>query len=375
MPTISRFAGRFASTPPSLRLSPLLWRPAVVVAMAALAVLVTAGLPAAASAGAASNGQIAVVATDSTAGLSAITLIPSDRLAINGDSKVLVSGPGTIGNLQWTPDGKTLVYDETAGKRTDLYAIDVASPKRRLLAVNLPYGSDGALSPDGNTVAYWSGSGRSVAVYLVGTDAQSRRKLTGGFDPAWSSDGSRLALLTPTGELETIGADGSGAQSVGQLSRTGVVTTLAWAPDGESFLVVTQDYVNSTTIVETISSNATVLHVLSKTGGIPNPWPPAATWSPGGTRLAFTEAFGFDQKAGDHQSALVATADGSDPHRIDSATGALQLELSWSPDERSIVTADGNRVRIVRAAGTHAKVIAYAGEDDGLDDPAWQPMP
>jgi hypothetical protein len=149
MPTISRFAGRFASTPPSLRLSPLLWRPAVVVAMAALAVLVTAGLPAAASAGAASNGQIAVVATDSTAGLSAITLIPSDRLAINGDSKVLVSGPGTIGNLQWTPDGKTLVYDETAGKRTDLYAIDVASPKRRLLAVNLPYGSDGALSPDG----------------------------------------------------------------------------------------------------------------------------------------------------------------------------------------------------------------------------------
>ena len=230
MPTISRFEGRFASTPPRRRLSPLLWRPAMVVAIAMLAVLVTAGLPAAASAGAASNGQIAVVATDSAVGLSAITLIPSDRLATNGSSKVLVSGPGTIGNLQWTPDGKTLVYNATAGKRTDLYAIDVASPKRRLLAANLPYDSDGALSPDGNTVAYWSGSGRSVAVYRVGTDAQSRRKLTGGFDPAWSSDGSRLALLTPTGELETIGADGSGAQSVGQLSRTGLVSTLAWAP-------------------------------------------------------------------------------------------------------------------------------------------------
>ncbi len=375
MPTISRFEGRFASTPPRRRLSPLLWRPAMVVAIAMLAVLVTAGLPAAASAGAASNGQIAVVATDSAVGLSAITLIPSDRLATNGSSKVLVSGPGTIGNLQWTPDGKTLVYNATAGKRTDLYAIDVASPKRRLLAANLPYDSDGALSPDGNTVAYWSGSGRSVAVYRVGTDAQSRRKLTGGFDPAWSSDGSRLALLTPTGELETIGADGSGAQSVGQLSRTGLVSTLAWAPDGESFVVVTQDYVNSTTSVETISSNATVLHVLFKTGGVPNGWPPAATWSPGGTQLAFTETFGENLKAGDHQNALVANADGSDPHTIDAATGALQLELSWSPDGRSIATADGDRVRIVRADGTHAKVIAYAGEDHELDDPAWQPLP
>jgi Tol biopolymer transport system component len=343
--------------------------------MAALAGLATAGLLTATSAGAASNGQIAIVASDSSAGLSAIVLIPSDRLATSRDSKTLVSGPGMIGNLQWTPDGKTLVYDETVGKRTDLYAIDVASPKRRLLVANLAYGGDGALSPDGTTVAYWQGSGRSVAVYLVGTDGQSRRKLTAGGYPVWSPDGSRLALLSTAGEIETIGANGSGVQLVGQLSPTAVIASLAWAPDGESFLVVTQDYVNSTTVVETISSNGTVLHVLFKTGGIPNGWPPAAIWSPGGTQLAFTETFGLNTKAEDHQNALVANADGSDPHTIDAATGALQLELSWSPDGRSIVTADGDRVRVVRADGTQAKVIAYPGDEHELDDPAWEPLP
>jgi hypothetical protein len=176
-----------------------------------------AGLLRVSSAGAASNGQIAVADSNDSAGVSAIVLIPSDSFATNANSTFLVSGPGTISNIQWTTDGKTLVYDETARNRTDLYAVDVASPQRRLLAANLPIGIDGVISPDGTTVAYWRQSGLSSTVDLVGVDGQSQRKLAAGLDPTWSADGKRLALLTATGRIETIGADGSGAQLGGRV--------------------------------------------------------------------------------------------------------------------------------------------------------------
>jgi len=334
---------------------------------------IAAGLLAAASAGAASNGQIAMVDSDAEAGLSAILLIPTDRLATRANSKVLVSGPGTISNIQWTPDGKTLVYDEFTRNRTDLYAVDVANHKRRLLVANLPGGTNGALSPDGKTIAYWLESGLSLTVYLVGTDGQSRRKLTAGFDPVWSSDSSRLALVTTAGRIETIGADGSGPQTTGRVTDPAgraidpsLITTFAWAPDGQSFLVAYFGGPLTASVIETIASDGRVLRVLSKTGDV------AAKWSPDGTEIAFTE-----NAAKNRETAVVVNATGSGRHAVDTPPGLASdaLELSWSPDGRSIVTADGDRVRVVDADGTHAMVIAYPGDGHDLSDPSWQPLP
>jgi Tol biopolymer transport system component len=306
-----------------------------------------AGLLPASSAGAASNGEIAVADSNDTAGLSAIVLIPSDSFATNANSTFLVSGPGTISNIQWTPDGKTLVYDETARNRTDLYAVDVASPQRRLLAANLPIGIDGVVSPGGTTVAYWRQSGMSVALYLVGVDGGSPRKLAAGVDPTWSADGSRLALLTARGRIETVSADGSAAQlggrirtPAGRVINPGLITSFAWAPDGQSFLV-SAGFTASANLLETVASTGRTLHVLSRKSLL------FAAWSPDGSQVVFTEALAKDREA-----AAVVDADGS-----------------------SIVTADGNVVRVVDGDGTQAKVLAYPGEDRELTDPAWQPLP
>jgi Tol biopolymer transport system component len=323
------------------------------------------------SAGAASNGEIAVADSNSTAGLSAIVLIPSDSFATNANSTFLVSGPGTIDNIQWTPDGKTLVYDETARNRTDLYAVDVASPQRRLLAANLPIGFDGVLSPDGTTVAYWRQSGFSVAVYLVGVDGKSPRKLAAGVDPTWSADGSRLALLTATGRIETIRADGNGAQldgrvrtPAGRVLYPALVTSFAWAPHGRSFLVSAYD-TDAGNLIETVASTGRTLHVLSSKGGF------LAAWSPDGSQVALTET-----QTKIREAAAVVNADGSAPHAVDSVSLSSEaLELAWSPDGTSIATADGDRVRVVDADGTQSRVLAYPGEDRDLTDPAWQPLP
>ena len=329
---------------------------------------IVAGLLPVSSAGAAGNGEIAVVDSDSSVGLSAIVLIPSDRLATSANSTIVVSGPGTISNIQWTPDGKTLVYDETARNRTDLYAVDVASTQRTLLAANLPISFDGVVSPDGTTVAYWRQSGHAFALDLVGLDGRSPRKLIAGLDPTWSADGSRLALLTAAGRIETIGADGSGEQSAGRVRNPagrviepGLITSFAWAPDGESFLV-SAFYTSSGNLVETVASTGRTLHVLSKKAIA------FAAWSPDGTQAAFTETH---SKTG--EAAVVVNAGGSGLHTAYTSLGLI--DLAWSPDGTSIVTADGDRVRIIDADGTHPMVLAYPGEDHQLTDPAWQPLP
>jgi Tol biopolymer transport system component len=342
-----------------------------------------ASLRAAPSVGAAPGGEIAVVDWDDSAHLSAIVLIHSDRLATRANSRVVVSGPGKINDIAWTPDGKTLVYYENTDKGTDLCAVGLGSPRRRLLAAYAyDVYHDAALSPDGTTVAYSRISGHSVAVYLVGVDGGPGRRLTTGFAPAWSPDGSRLALLAAHGRIETIGADGSDLQVVGQLrdsagraidpvSTRSYVTSFKWAPDGRGFLATTVDVATFAGELETFASDGTVLHVVSRSASPSSDSGVTAEWSPDGAQVAFSEA--FVKKPGD---AVVVNADGSGRHTVAAAarSSAEQLALSWSPDGQSIVTADGDRVRVVHADGTQAKVIAFPGEDHAIDDPAWQPV-
>jgi WD40 repeat protein len=336
------------------------------VACAIASAAVVAAL-AATSSGATRQGRIAVVDSDD---LSAIVLIPAGQLATTKNSTVLVAGPGSISNLMWAQDGRTLVYVEDTTKTRDAYALDVASRKRTLLATNLDAG-DGALSPDGRTFAYWRASGFSLTTYLVSVDGRSRRKLAAGFDPSWSSDGRRLALVTTGARIETIGASGSGMQLLGQLTGPNgravnpeAVVSLAWAPDGRSFLVALLNLATFTSRIEVVAPSGRVLHVLSTSAAN------GVAWSPDGTRVAFA-----DTSATDRETGVVENADGGDRHTVGTrpSDASMALQIAWSPDGRSIVTSDGDRVSVFSADGTQAKVIAYPGDGHDLTDPAWQP--
>jgi TolB protein len=341
---------------------------------------VIVALLAVSSADAARGGEIAVVeftiASQSPKGSSSIVLIPSDRAATEANSTVLVRGPGEISDLQWTPDGKTLVYDEAidedGGGPTHVYVVDVASRKRRLLVANLNGTDRDALSPDGKTLAYTQGLLQTVA-YLVGIDGSSRRKLYPGMNPAWSSDGSRIALDTPTATEDrviTVTSGGSGKKLL--YTTPDGVESVAWAPDDKSLLVERLDPAKAalgnpgSSSIETLSQTGAVLHVLSDATD------DAGSYSPDGTRVVIEQV---PKNADGPPSIIVVNADGSDRHTVDTTRGdGTDIAFSWSPDGGSIVTSEEFQgIRVVRADGTHAQVLDAPVGGGSLTDPTWRP--
>jgi Tol biopolymer transport system component len=355
-------------------------RPAGVVAGTLIGASIVVGLLLVSNAAAARAGEIAVVesstASQTAGGHSSIVLIPSDRAATASNTKVLVRGPGEISHLQWTRGGKMLVYDEAinedGGGPTHVYVVDVASGKRRLLVANLTGTDRDALSPDGKTLAYTQGLLQTVA-YLVGIDGRSRRKLYPGSDPSWSSDGSRIALDTPTASGDrviTVASDGSGKKLL--YTTPDAVESVAWAPDDKSVLLETLDVAKAalgnpgSSSIETLSRSGVVLHVLSDATD------DAGSYSPDGTRVVIEQV---PKNADGPPSIIVVNADGSDRHTIDTTRGdGTDIAFSWSPDGGSIVTSEEFQgIRVVRADGTHAQVLDAPVGAGRLTAPTWRP--
>ena len=323
------------------------------------------GSPGAAATGA---GQIAVVSSHAGLSSSTIELIPSGGSATAANTKVLATVEhGGFFDLQWTPDGKTLVYAEQTGKASSpvesIYAVDATTLRRRLLAANVVGGRPESVSPDGKTVAYIPATkASSYSVYLVGVAGGSPRRLVPGRFATWSPDGRRLVVGSAVGnDFVTVNADGTGAVRVRfSPSKSILVNSIAWEPRGNSLLVDLVDLAPYEDRVEIVSLAGHAQRALSsKSIAL------TGVWSPSGTQVAFAEGVGAKQ------SVVVVSPNGSGRHSVYAAQG--NVSIGWSPDGRSLVTANGRQVRVVRADGTGARVVATAAGTDSLDDPAWRP--
>ncbi len=115
----------------------------------------------------------------------------------------LASGVG----LDWTPDGKTLVFDgiqDTAAdhdyRSSRVYALDVQSGAMRTLTDRPGQWSGPAISPDGRLVAFTghdttTQTYKTGELYVVGTDGSGQRLISGTLDRDandlhWAPDGS-----------------------------------------------------------------------------------------------------------------------------------------------------------------------------------------
>jgi Tol biopolymer transport system component len=226
--------------------------------------------------------------------------VDGDRLILidpaTGDRTDLGEAAGEVTSLAWSPDGTRIAYgavpkgtrDEYSPPRGSVYSVAVGGGDHALLASSVGHVSGGETgsgilwSPDGTRIAVLTETGEGTRLYLTSPDGSELDLLTEGVviahvmgapGLAWSPDGTRMAYATYSG------------------GREGLRVWTA-SPDGRTSVLVFES---------PTSENSSI----SFAGG--------PVWSPDGTKIAFRYSL-----SGEGDGWLVVDADGTgDAREID----------------------------------------------------------
>jgi dipeptidyl aminopeptidase/acylaminoacyl peptidase len=217
--------------------------------------------------------RLAYQATDATGNrdIYVLDVDTSPGLGIAGTERRLTTDPAVDEFPAWTPDGSTILYSSIGATEADgsgfsptqeIWSVAAHGGKPRRLTDNDVADTMPDVAPDG-TVAYWS-DGQIRAMALDGT---ADRMLTpappsiGWFNPRWSPDGSKLAVLAynpgrrasfepklglptdlPLMDVYVIDIPTGEASYVGQAGASGLQVAsdfnpVSWTPDGTALLI------------------------------------------------------------------------------------------------------------------------------------------
>jgi Tol biopolymer transport system component len=120
--------------------------------------------------------------------------------------ELLWESPRTKFPIQWSPDGRFLLYYDVDPKTSgDLWLLPMTGDRKPAPLVNTPFDErNGQLSPDGRWVAYQSDESGRNDIYIQpfpGPGGKWPVSTGGGTQPRWRADGQELFFIAPDAKL------------------------------------------------------------------------------------------------------------------------------------------------------------------------------
>lgn len=229
----------------------------------------------------------------------------------------------------------------------EIYAADAGTGRAVALTHNTVEDTAPALSPDGRLVAF----DRRGAVWVRPLGGGQERRLHSGFDPAWSPDGSALAIAVGGRRIEIVDAR-TGA--VRKLVATGAQP--AWSPDGSAIAFERDGDIWAA------APDGSGAHRITS-GPTPDRMP---AYSPDGRRIAY--------RAVPQDGVGVFAADAADGANVVRLTSFSGRDPAWSPDGTRVVVDLGGFLAIVPADGSSSErrsPPAFSPSNGLSNEPSW----
>jgi len=162
-----------------------------------------------------------------------------------GGETRLTQTPETEVGLQWTADGKGIVFSTLFDDKSRIFSVDPKTKIRRELG-EVP-GRTPMLSPDGRHVLFMAGTWTETTLVVSELDGANAKPLTDGSSIAWnnhwSPDGKRIAFTgrsDPKAELAVfvMNTDGTGLRPLTRVpAEQGGAQWPVWSPDGRKLAI------------------------------------------------------------------------------------------------------------------------------------------
>jgi len=317
---------------------------------------------------------VAIALAVAVGGASLVLSSPSVPATPNGDLPPILRD----GEVMIQTFGSPEAVDPSTGDRRTLLDCEPVSTHAEDECGRI---GDPAISADGRWLAYSIFCGTlscppETGIWVTNARGDKHQLMEGGQSPlwAWSPQGSTLATggrtARPVG-LVTIDPQTGDRTTVASPSG-GVVSDLAWSPDGTEIVYAAKARIES---VDLESGEITELADVGYGGG-------SIAWSPDGSQIAFYNYEGPRYSPG---RIIVMNRDGSDQHvLVDNPDGPRSP--AWSPDGSGIAyfTTPGQMVGGFGHNSLEVWVIGVDGSNDtrlyhspccigGGEYPVWSP--
>ena len=268
----------------------------------------------------------------------------------------------------WSPDCRQIVYNNGSA----LVVADRDGTNARLLfsMVGVSSGNP-AWSPDGSKIAFsgWTSTDPSQGtdpyrshIYTVISDGSNPVQLTSGAveddNPTWSPDGRKLAFGRHSWEDNDwfiMSMDSDGRNPVELTRDFGGGSNPAWSPDGS---LIAFEWVGPLAVMNADGTNMRTLPPeLNRSSRLPYNTDSKLSWSPDGTRLAFSLYETREDRAVPDESNIAILDIGTGQVTEITRMEGHEINPDWSPDGQRILFNSGQD----DAGHSHVFVVGAEG--------------